>query len=311
MGWRRDEIWFEVDLPWFREPTDGDAASLEVNAPSFFGLSAEHLAAAIPNGLAHSRRRRAELNHRRETRRTRAAAFVIGPAVILTLATPRLGSASRPGGVLDEDPPSQTLGPGAAGIGTAAATAALAEAAAAYPPVRWKPATSNGLPYAGSLSGGTQLPVEGPDWVTWNPVADRVPNEPHRLYGNDRVIRTLMAVVAAYRAANLDAPRVVVGDVSFRGGGPMELHRSHQNGLDIDIYYPRLDGALRAPTATDQIHGGLTQDLADHFVAAGADKIFVGYATGIGGPTDVVIPYPNHEDHMHVRFARRADSLDS
>jgi murein endopeptidase len=152
------------------------------------------------------------------------------------------------------------------------------------------------------LSAGTQLPVEGPGWVTWNPVEDSVPNEPHRLYGHERTIRTVVSAIAAYRAANPDAPRVVVGDISFRGGGPMELHRSHQNGLDVDLYYPRLDGSLRAPRTSRQLDRKLAQDLLDRFVAAGAQMVFVGYSTGLRGPPKVVIPYPNHEDHMHVRF---------
>jgi murein endopeptidase len=45
-----------------------------------------------------------------------------------------------------------------------------------------------------------------------------------------------------------------------------------------------------------------TQGLLDGFVAVVASKIFVGYATDLRGPRDVVIPYPNHENHMHVRF---------
>jgi hypothetical protein len=301
MGWRRDEIWFDVDTLWFRETIDGSGASLEANAPSFLGLSLESLAAAVPSGLAQSRRRRAELERRRGTRRTRTAALVIGPAVILTLATPRLGATRAAESLISRDPPSRAdawrLPP---------AVTLRPPKAEPFPAVRWEPATSNGLPYSGSLSGGTQLPVEGADWVTWNPVADRVPNEPHRLYGNDRVIRKLLQVVGAYRAASPAAPRVVVGDISFRGGGAMELHRSHQNGLDVDIYYPRRDGSLRAPTATDQVDTRLSQELVDLFVAAGAEKIFVGYSLGLRGPGDIVIPYPSHEDHMHVRFPRRA-----
>jgi murein endopeptidase len=168
--------------------------------------------------------------------------------------------------------------------------------------MHWREASSHGLPYAGSLADGTQLPVEGPDWVTWNPVADTVPNEPHRLYGHERTIRTVMSVIAAYRAANPGAPRVVVGDISFRGGGPMEAHVSHQNGLDVDVYYPRLDGTLRAPRLSRQVDRKLAQDLLDRFVAAGAQMVFVGYATGLHGPTRVVIPYPNHENHLHVRL---------
>jgi murein endopeptidase len=172
----------------------------------------------------------------------------------------------------------------------------------AFQPIDWHRAASHGLPYAGSLHGGTRLPVDGPDWITWHPVENRVPNALHRLYGNELTIRKLLAVAAAYRAANPDAPRVLVGDISFRHGGPMEQHRSHQNGLDVDIYYPRRNRTRRPPSASSQIDRTLAQDLLDRFVAAGAEKIFVGYATGLRGPAGVVVPYPNHGDHMHVRF---------
>ena len=83
----------------------------------------------------------------------------------------------------------------------------------------------------------------------------------------------------------------------------MELHRSHQNGLDVDIYYPRRDRRSRPPTSDDQIDLARAQDLVDHFLDAGVEKIFVGYSTELRGPSDVVIPYPNHGDHMHVRVS--------
>ncbi len=162
-----------------------------------------------------------------------------------------------------------------------------------------------GLQWSGSLIDGTQLPVEGPDWVTWNPITDSVPNAPGRLYGNERTIRTIVSVIEAYRAANPQAPRVVVGDISFRRGGRMDAHVSHQNGLDVDIYYPRRDRSLREARLPDAIDRRLTQDLLDRFIAAGAQMVFVGYATGLHGPEKIVIPYPNHENHMHVRFPPR------
>ena len=301
MGWRRGENWFDGDAPWFHDSTDGAAVSLEVNAPAFFGLSLDVLADAIPDGLAASRRRRAELRRRRSVRKTQTAAIVIGPAMLLGLASPRLGNASRPE-VLAQDPPSATFRPLLDPIASPPVKAVPSETKASFPAIRWNRAASHGLPYAGRLSGGTQLPLEGESWVTWNPVADRVPNEPHRLYGNERMIRTLLAVMAAYRAGDPDAPRIVVGDISFRGGGPMELHRSHQNGLDVDVYYPRRDGRTRPPTRGDQIDRTRAQDLLDRFLDAGVEKVFVGYSTGLRGPNDVVIPYPNHGDHMHVRF---------
>ena len=138
--------------------------------------------------------------------------------------------------------------------------------------------------------------------MTWNPVTDSVPNQPNRLYGNEHTIRTVLAVIAAYRAGTPDVQRVVIGDISFRDGGRMNQHVSHQNGLDVDVYYPRRDRHLGAPLATSQIDLELAQDLLDRFVAAGAQMVFVGYSTGLPGPSGVVVPYPNHENHMHVRF---------
>jgi murein endopeptidase len=310
MGWRPREIWLDTDVLWFREQVvAGPAAAL--TAPAFPSFPLE--AVGLRTGLAESRVRRAELRRRRNAKRTRTAALVIGPAVALSVAAPRLAGA-RGGGGLAEDPPSLTFTRGSGRAGADAATIEHpAEGAAATAPVsqpapepvptiEWREATSHGLQYSGSLSSGTQLPVEGPDWVTWNPVEDRVPNRPGRLYGNERTIRAVLAVAAAYRAAHPDAAPVLVGDISFAGGGPMEQHRSHQNGLDVDIYYPRLDGVLRAPVTKEQIDRRLAQDLVDRFVAAGAKIVFVGYSIGLRGPSEVVVPYPNHGDHMHVRF---------
>ncbi|MCS7007129.1 MAG: hypothetical protein RMM28_07215, partial [Thermoleophilia bacterium] len=75
MTWRPGEVWFDVEPRWFHESPDGGAAALERNASSFARLSPAALAAPIPDGLAESRRRRAERRRRREARRTRAAAL--------------------------------------------------------------------------------------------------------------------------------------------------------------------------------------------------------------------------------------------
>lgn len=313
MGWRRDEVWLPTELSWFREQPGAAARSpgLALLAP---GGGA---GIAIPYGLAASRRRRAARRQRRRSRKARAAALVVGSSAVLPLGAHRLGGGAGSAQPLVEDPPSLTIRPSTFGIDVVEAPTperrgaapaprgklrARRLAAAALPAIEWNRATAQGLHYAGSLAGGTQLPLRGPDWVTWNPVDDAVPNAPYRLYGHERTIRAILSVTAAYRAAHPEAARVVVGDISFREGGPMNEHVSHQNGLDVDVYYPRRDGAARAPGAPDQVDRALAQDLLDRFLAAGAQVVFVGYSTGLHGAPDVVVPYPNHENHMHVRF---------
>ncbi|HEY4347807.1 MAG TPA: penicillin-insensitive murein endopeptidase [Gaiellaceae bacterium] len=312
MSWRTGELWLDTDVLWFREGSRASplAGFAPVAMPSFGGAP----------GLAASRQRRAARKRRKHARKLQAAALVLAPAAVIPIAALR-SSGGQP--ATREDPPSLTfrldLGQSAELVDPvplhrsvgASARVRVAQGAAhrsiarveSYPPVVWHHATSEGLPYNGTLIDGTQLPIDGANWVTWNPVTNSVPNEPDRLYGNEHTIRTVISVINGYRAAHPGAPRVVVGDISRLGGGPMtDEHASHQNGLDVDIYYPRLDGKLREPLSPDEIDRRLAQDLLDRFVAVGAQMIFVGYSTDLHGPSGVVIPYPNHDNHMHVRF---------
>ena len=168
---------------------------------------------------------------------------------------------------------------------------------------------SLGVPWAGSLVGGVQLRAEGEHFFTWDSVRRRSPNRSWRRYGNARLVRTLLAVVREYTAAHPRAPRVGVGDLSRPHGGDFGSrfggigHASHQNGLDVDVYYPRRDRRERPPKVVRQIDDTLAQDLVDRFVAAGAAKVFVGPRTGLAGPPAVVEELPAyHDNHMHVRL---------
>jgi hypothetical protein len=169
---------------------------------------------------------------------------------------------------------------------------------------------SLGLPWAGTLVGGVQLPAEGDHFFTWDNVRRRSPNGGSRRYANARLIRTTLRVLGRYAAAQPEAPRVGFGDLSRPRGGDFGPqfgglgHASHQNGLDVDVYYPRRDRRERPPSAPRQIDRGLAQALLDRFVAAGAAKVFVGPRTGLSGPPAVVEVLPAHHDnHMHVRLA--------
>ncbi len=176
------------------------------------------------------------------------------------------------------------------------------------PEIAYRQSIPVGLWWAGKLRRGVQLPAEGPDWFTWDPVLKRTPDRGWRRWGTDRLVRTLLEVIEQYRLENALAPRVGIGDLSRRHGGDFGMrfgglgHGSHQNGLDADVYYPRVDGLERRAYRPSQVDQLLAQDLLDRFVAAGARVVYVGPSLGLEGPRKVVVPLVHHDDHMHVRL---------
>ena len=180
------------------------------------------------------------------------------------------------------------------------------------PPTAATPAPTSvalGKPYAhGRLVNGVQLAAFGEDHFTWDPVYDVVPNRPGRRWGTDRLVSLLLRVLQEYRTAHDGVQRVGVMDLARKHGGPFGRrygglgHASHQNGLDADVLYPRKDGLERRAYKPSLVDRRLAQDLVDRFVAAGAQKIFVGPHLDLHGPRDVVIPLVYHDDHMHVRI---------
>src|SRR5215203_1077759 len=176
-------------------------------------------------------------------------------------------------------------------------------------PIRWRRSIAVGSQSAGRLVRGVQLPAQRPSFFTWDPVLRRSPNRPWRRWGTDRLVRMLNAVAREYRQAHPRAPRVAIGDLSRPQGGDFGArfgpigHASHQNGLDADVYYPRADRRERAPRFASQIDRNLSQELVDRFLAEGAQVIFVGPHTGLGGPPGRVQPLANHDNHLHLRLA--------
>jgi murein endopeptidase len=175
--------------------------------------------------------------------------------------------------------------------------------------IRWRRSVAVGAPAAGRLIRGVRLPSEGEHFLTWDPVKRRSPNRWWRRYGTDRLVRMVLSVVREFAAAHPEAPRIAIGDLSRPRGGDFGPrfgyigHASHQNGLDVDVYYPRADGRERAPRYASEIDRRLSQELVDRFVAKGAGAIFVGPATGLRGPPAVVQALINHDNHLHVRIS--------
>jgi murein endopeptidase len=186
--------------------------------------------------------------------------------------------------------------------------AGIAPAPLSLPTIAWRSSIPEGLWFNGRLRRGVQLPAEGPDWFTYDPVLKVSPDREWRRWGTDRLVRTLLEVVTAYRYAHPDAPRIGIGDLSRRHGGPFGRkygglgHASHQNGLDADVYYPRVDGAERRAYKPSLVDRERSQELLDDFLDAGALVIYVGPRVGLQGPRRRVVPLIHHDDHMHVRL---------
>jgi murein endopeptidase len=177
------------------------------------------------------------------------------------------------------------------------------------PRIEWKRSVAVGSPSAGRLVRGVRLPSEGEHFFTWDPVKRRSPNRAWRRWGTDKLVRLVLRIAREYGEAHPYAPRMAVGDLSRPHGGDFGPqfgfigHASHQNGLDVDIYYPRADGRETAPRYASEINRRLSQDLVDRFVKAGAVDVFVGPNTRLTGPPGVVAPLVNHDNHLHVRIA--------
>jgi murein endopeptidase len=177
--------------------------------------------------------------------------------------------------------------------------------------IGWRDSKPLGKPFRkGHLVRGVQLPAAGDFFFTWDFPLALSPNEGWRRWGADGTIREVLTVLCEFRLAHPDAPRVGVADIARTRGGEFgrrfggEGHSSHQNGLDADILYPRLDRLEAAATKPAQVDQLLGQDLVNRFVAVGAKFIFVGPHLHLTGPKGVVVPLVDHDDHLHVRFRR-------
>ena len=174
--------------------------------------------------------------------------------------------------------------------------------------VHWQDSTALGSHTAGALVEGVRLPAAGRTFYTWDPVLRRSPNRPWRRWGTDRLVRVVLGVSSDFHAAHPRAPRMAVGDLSRPHGGDFGPrfgyigHASHQNGLDVDVYYPRADGRERAPRDASEIDRELSQELVNRFLAVGARVVFVGPNTGLSGPAGRVQALDHHDNHLHVRL---------
>ena len=172
----------------------------------------------------------------------------------------------------------------------------------------------------GCLEGAKSLPFNGPNWQVLHP-------HRNRNWGHPETIDFVKRVSKA--ASSLGWAGLFIGDISQPRGGPMPYgHKSHQMGLDVDIWLTQpkkvgltkdeLEG-VRPISVRSRDHKHTNSNwTADHmeilkFVALdkAVDRVFITapakikmceQATGDRTWLQKVRPLGGHHQHFHVRL---------
>lgn len=181
----------------------------------------------------------------------------------------------------------------------------------------------------GCISGAASLPTEGDGFLVMH-------LERKRYFGHPLLIRTIETLG---ERASESIGVIQVGDLSLARGGPMPFgHRSHQTGLDADIWfnldpgrYAKADewrANIPAPSLLNRAGKGLDRRLWSKQHARllkltatipAIDRVFVNAhikrelcRTTQGDRTWLrkLRPWYGHHDHFHIRLACPSDSPD-
>ncbi len=101
--------------------------------------------------------------------------------------------------------------------------------------------------------------------------------------------------------------RIAVGDIGFEHGGPINLHQTHQDGLDIDIALVRRDGRQCSRPGISYLSRQYDRAATREMLSAIHDAlgprlklIYFNDPQMIGA--GLAQRYSNHDDHIHVRL---------
>lgn len=142
----------------------------------------------------------------------------------------------------------------------------------------------------------TVLPAEGLGFTTYR----REPGGADQV-GRAATIRGIMAVAEAWSQRHA-TPRLQIGDISRRRGGPFPPHGSHRHGVDVDVR-PITNNGREEPTniGLPTYSRELTRELCQ-LIRSTVPRVRIffndrrlideGLATHLAG----------HDDHLHVRF---------
>jgi LysM repeat protein len=175
---------------------------------------------------------------------------------------------------------------------------------------------------SGVLVAGVLLPPGKHYHVKWETGA----------WGTDETVRAIQTAVSAYKQRMPGGPKVYIGDISRKGGGPFSPHSSHQHGRDVDVGYviKGVDGKPRNATAenldvartwrllksfidTDQVvyifvDYKLQKLLYEYAQSQGASEEFLDeifqYPRGKRRTYGIIRHWKGHTNHFHVRFRK-------
>jgi len=164
----------------------------------------------------------------------------------------------------------------------------------------------------GRLRCGWPLAAVTDTWVTWDWARKRRPDRRWRRFGTARTVEAIERVAGGY-AAGHPGRRLLVADLSRTHGGSFDRrfgsvgHVSHQNGLDVDVVYPRRDGREVPARTPAQVDLPLAREIVRRFGEQGAKVMLVGCERDYASAHRRAREFCNaeHEDHVHVRFPRR------
>jgi murein endopeptidase len=180
-----------------------------------------------------------------------------------------------------------------------------------------------GEPSAGGLDGAERLDEGDGIHV----------RRPQRAYGEPHVVEYVRHAVAEVRALYPDLPTLAIGDLSSEHGGALPGHVSHKSGRDVDVGFYFHHAVTGFQDASDDLDLDATWALLAAFARTadrkdGVEIIFLDYAVqkrlyafakahgmpgdelaflfqypaGKDAMTGLVRHWPNHANHLHVRF---------
>lgn len=171
--------------------------------------------------------------------------------------------------------------------------AALVRAGATNPPTGAP--TTTPPPPATTLPIETPLPAQGVGYYSYTSADKR--------YAIAPTISAIESIARAWQQANPSGPRLGIGNISKRGGGHLDPHSTHREGLNVDIRPVRSDRRESSVTYRDSSYSRpLTQQLVDLIHGSSVLKVssILFNDPNIRG----VKPYKGHDDHLHVTFMK-------